>query len=102
MVATTNPFASFDLDEDNHRFILGGGYDLTFIKRHTASVPSEADEAVVGNSMNRIARFKRGEDGRWPWSELKEFVRAMEIAWDIGRRDMQKDFRALIGIKNCE
>lgn len=99
MEATTNPFASIDLDEDNHRFMLGGGYDVTFSKNHRASVPSEADEALVGNAMNSIARFKRGED-RWPWSELKDFLRAMEIAWDIGRRDMQKDFRNLVGIKS--
>ncbi|MCZ7861370.1 hypothetical protein O9X98_08170 [Agrobacterium salinitolerans] len=100
MVPTANPFASIDLDENNHRYILCRGYDLTFLKSHTASVPSDADEAVVGNAMNRIARFKRGEDARWPWSELKDFLRGMEIAWDIGRRDMQKDFRALLGVKN--
>ena len=65
-------------------------------------MPSEADEASVGNAMNKIASFKRGEDGRWPWNELKDLLRAMEIAWNIGRRDMQQDFHALIGIKNCD
>ena len=59
-------------------------------------MPSEADEASVGNAMNKIASFKRGEDGRWPWNELKDLLRAMEIAWNIGRRDMQQDFHALI------
>jgi hypothetical protein len=102
MIATVNPFASFDITVDSHRFILGGGYDVKFYQKHTASVPSAADEAVVGNSMNSIARFTRDDDRRDPWGQLKEFMRAMELAWDIGRRDMQKDFRALLGVKNSE
>jgi hypothetical protein len=98
MGETANPFRSFDLAEDRHRYILGGGYDVKFSKNHVSSVPSEADECVIGNAMYSLGRFKRGDD-RWPWSQVIEFIRGMEIAWDIGRRDMQRDFRDLMGVK---
>jgi hypothetical protein len=98
MAETANPFRSIDLREDNHRYILGGGLDVKFSNNHASSVPSVADECVVGNSMYSLARFKRGDDS-WPWSQLTEFLRGMECAWDVGRRDMQSDFRDLMGIK---
>ncbi|MDW9481693.1 hypothetical protein GOB57_23890 [Sinorhizobium meliloti] len=99
MRPSANPFSSFDVTEDQHRFDLGGGYDVRFYKNHAASVPSEADACEVGNSMYSLARFQRAEDNRRPWSKAVEFVHAMERAWEVGRQDMQRDYRELMGIK---
>lgn len=97
MAETNNPFRIGDLLDDRHRYILGGGYDVTFSKVNVASTPSVAEQCRVGNGMYSLATIKRC-DGHDPWAALRDFLRTMEIGWEVGRKDMQRDLRDLLGL----